>query len=214
MLTIACVLRSNGSEIYNPEWVYKLKRAIERNLSIPHKFVCLTDVPLDCDYVMLTSGAVGWWSKLQLFKNREFNEETLYFDLDVIISKPLDEFVSKLRSMPYNFLMTKEQPIDLPNSSVMYWTGSHSYLYRKYKIDPEKYHHRYRKRYLIGDQAFIAEHGENIGFLNECCSNDFMLWTKDLDFTATTNTGMLLFLGSKAKPHLIPTHPFITEHWK
>ena len=214
MLTVACVLRSIGSEIYNPEWVYKLQRSIDRNLSIPHRFVCLTDVPLECEHVMLTSGAVGWWSKLQLFKPHLFNNETLYFDLDVVISKPLDEFVHNLRKMPYNFLMAKEQPIDMPNSSIMYWLGDQSYLYKKYKADPEKYHQKYRKRYLVGDQAFTAAHCENLGFLNDCLPKDFMLWTKDLNFTPTDETGMVLFLGGKCKPHIIPEHPYIKENWK
>jgi hypothetical protein len=213
MLTIACVLRSRDSEIYNPEWVYKLKNSVARNLTLPHRFVCLTDVPLDCEHVMLTAGADGWWSKIQLFKPKLFNYETLYLDLDVVISKSLDSFILNLRQKPYNFLMSQELPGNFPNSSLMYWLGDQSYLYKKYKKDSDKFKNKYTKRERIGDQAFIAEHCEHLGFLNDCFSTDFILWTKDINFKFTENTGMVVFLGTNAKPHLAKSNPYILNNW-
>lgn len=53
MLTIATMLwqhngRSHGfSQCYTPEWVDKLYRGFERNLSEPFRFVCFTDQDYD-----------------------------------------------------------------------------------------------------------------------------------------------------------------------
>ena len=66
MLTVACVLKE--SEVYTPEWVYKLKASVERNLSIPFNFVCLTDSQLTCNTVPFTNNSTGWWNKMELFR--------------------------------------------------------------------------------------------------------------------------------------------------
>jgi hypothetical protein len=213
MIKIVCVLKTEGSKIYNPEWVYKLENTLKRNISIPFEFVCLSDIPLRCNYVLLDSGMSGWWNKLQLFKPGLFTDETLYFDLDIIISKSLDRFIENLRSMPFTFLMANEPPMGIYNSSIMYWKDDQSHLYKQYISNPEVHHEKYRSKYFLGDQAFIQEHQPNIGFLNDCVDKNFMIWTKDIDFTTTNETGMVLFLGKRCKPHLIPEHSFIKQHW-
>jgi hypothetical protein len=105
MINIVCVLKE--SNLYSKEWVYKLQRSVDKHLQIPHRFVCLSNVPLDCEYRLLDEDVEGWWNKIQLFKPNFFTEETIYFDLDVVISKPLDELINNLRSQNKNFMKTK-----------------------------------------------------------------------------------------------------------
>ncbi len=65
-LTIACVLRSGGR--YSPIWVRRLKAMVAKNLSLPHEFVCLTDMNVDgVDTILLRKCWPKWWSKIELW---------------------------------------------------------------------------------------------------------------------------------------------------
>jgi len=213
MLTVACVLKTSG--VYKPEWVYKLKRSIERNLTIPHRFICLSDVSLDCDHIPLEEDNPhpGYWYKLQLFKPGNLTGEVLYFDLDVVVSKSLDEFVKNLRSRPESFLMFEQTEPKIKNSSVLYWKEDHSYLYETYRSNRERYRCNYNTETRIGDQAFIEDHAKGVGTLNDCFSKNFVLCTQDLDFVVSEKTGMVVFLGTGCKPHQNPDHSYIKENW-
>lgn len=102
MLTVACVYWQGEfrrrEEIYSTEWVAKLQRMVERNLDIPHRFVCLSNVDVPCERIPLERDWPGYWSKMELFKPGQFDDRTLYLDLDVVVVddlKPIVEFPSK-----------------------------------------------------------------------------------------------------------------------
>ena len=89
-MNIACVLRSGG--IYGPRWVQCLKAGVERYLPTPHRFVCLSDQPLEgVDVIALEEGWPGWWSKLELFRPGVFAGPVLYMDLDTLPVGDLSE---------------------------------------------------------------------------------------------------------------------------
>jgi hypothetical protein len=85
-LTVACV---KWGTRYSDLWVYRLQAMVMRNLSVPYRFVCLTDreVP-DIECRALKSKLTGWWAKLELFAQLE--GDVLYFDLDVVITSLVD----------------------------------------------------------------------------------------------------------------------------
>jgi len=90
-LTVACV---KWGTRYSELWVRRLKSMVEKHLSLPHRFVCLTDRPIDgIECIQLTSGLTGWWSKLELFKRGKFEGKVLYLDLDVVITASIDSIV-------------------------------------------------------------------------------------------------------------------------
>jgi len=210
MINIVCVLKE--SNLYSKEWVYKLQRSVDKHLQIPHRFVCLSNVPLDCEYRLLDEDVEGWWNKIQLFKPNFFTEETIYFDLDVVISKPLDELINNLRSQNKNFMMAKEPP-DISNSSVMYWRGDYSMLYHLYNSNANHYHKIYKKVPLIGDQAFISQEVKH-GFINDVLPSKYITWCKNPSINVSDETGLLIFLSKKFKPHMFVDHEYIKENWK
>jgi hypothetical protein len=210
MLTVVCVLKE--SEIYTDEWVYKLKSSVERNLTIPFNFVCLTDSHLTCNTVPFTKNSAGWWNKIELFQPNLFTEETLYFDLDVIISKPLDFMITELRKSQDNFFMSCEEPFKNPNSSIMYWRGDFSNLYNEYFLDPEHYNKIYRKGLLLGDQGFISESVRH-SYINDILPANYISWCKNKNIEVTDNTGFLIFLSKKCKPCMFLENEFIKLHW-
>lgn len=152
MTTVACVLRSGGR--YSPEWVAKLQRGVARHLSLPHRFVCLSDVDVPCERIPLLHGWPGWWSKIELFRPGLLTGPALYLDLDCIITGPLDGLFRTSLTMCDDFLRP-----GLHNSSVMSWHGDYSHIYEAMQRDPEGVMAAYtrRKDGRIGDQAMIED---------------------------------------------------------
>lgn len=158
MITVACVLKSGG--IYTPEWVAKLSRGVDRHLSLPHRFVCLTDMCFTIEGVQaipLPEPWSGWWSKICLFHpDIGLTGLTLYFDLDTLIVGSLD----RIAAHPHGFTMAHEyyRPVRFC-STAMAWSGDHSEIWRRMKGDPEGPMREYRNRTdrRIGDQAFIED---------------------------------------------------------
>jgi hypothetical protein len=149
------VLRSGG--IYTPEWVRKLRDGVARNLSLPHRFVCLSDVDVPCDRLPLVNGWPGWWSKLEAFRYGLFVGPVLYLDLDTVVVGSLD----RIADHPHRFTMAHEyyRP-DFLCSTAMAWHGDYSFIYDAFAADPkglmEQYDHRLPGG-RIGDQAFIED---------------------------------------------------------
>lgn len=91
---------------YGPEYVNRLFHMVQRNLSLPFRFTCLTD-----DTTGLEAGietlpipeieiparhAHSPWRKLTLFSERlgDLRGKALFLDLDLIILQPIDDFFS------------------------------------------------------------------------------------------------------------------------
>jgi hypothetical protein len=199
--------------MYDAEWVYKLQRAVERNLSIPHRFICFSDIELECEYIKLEENFNGWWNKVQLFNPNFFLGETLYFDLDVVITRSLDELVTNLRNSKTNLFMCKE-PAGVSNSSIMYWKLPIDNLYEIYKKDPEVYHEKYKTIPLIGDQAFISENYDH-DYIEQHLSNGYISWTDSKSLNLNSNTGLIVFTSIKSKPskRIFINDPIIKQHW-
>ncbi len=91
---VVCVLRSGGD--YTGEYVTKLKAMVSKNLTVPFKFWCLTDLddlglPED-EIIKLKHDWPGWWAKLEIFRPGLFsNSKVVYFDLDTVITGNLDK---------------------------------------------------------------------------------------------------------------------------
>ena len=82
---------------YGEEWVFNLKRMVERNLTLDHEFVCLTDREIRGIKCLPTRpGLPGWWSKIGLFHpDSEYPGLNLYLDLDVVITNTINRIVAE-----------------------------------------------------------------------------------------------------------------------
>lgn len=120
MITVACVLKTGG--IYTREWVYALKRGLNRYLD-GFEFVCLTDDPgvTPLWRVPLKHSWPGWWPKIEAFRAGLFEGPVLYLDLDTLPVGYLTDIASY--DGPYAMLSDFYQPM-IPASGVMAWTPS------------------------------------------------------------------------------------------
>jgi len=86
-VTVCCVL---WGDKFSEDYVHNLKAAVERNTTVPHEFVCLSDRQISgVKTKLLKGGMTGWWNKLQLFDG-EIRGRIVYFDLDTIITSSID----------------------------------------------------------------------------------------------------------------------------
>lgn len=98
MLNVVCVKRGTA---FTPDYVNKLYHMVERHLTLPHKFICLTEHPQGLDrqisaYDFVDMRLEKWWNKLELFKPHPELEgnRTFFLDLDTVIVGNIDEIAS------------------------------------------------------------------------------------------------------------------------
>lgn len=88
-VTVACVYWGNK---FSKDYVYNLKAMVERNTTVPFKFVCYSDKGIPgIETRILRPGYEGWWNKLQMFDPaNKVSDRVVYFDLDTIITSNID----------------------------------------------------------------------------------------------------------------------------
>ena len=213
MINIVCVLRSNGKVGYDATWVDRLKKAVERNITIPHQFHCLSDCEVPCNRIPLEDIGLGWWAKMQLFRPGLFNGPVLYFDLDTVICQNIDDIVNSVKNE--KFVMWYESDKDIHSSAMMWWNGDYSFVWDKYlSHSPEYWMEKYKVVPLLGDQGFISEHVKHSLFTNMLPKEWFHISHKhDSDETDFSKVKILHFRKSNNKPSTLPNHPLVKKHW-
>jgi hypothetical protein len=89
MKTVVCVW---WGDKFSVDYVYNLKAMVERNTTVPFRFVCYSDKNIPgIETKRLKPGVEGWWNKLQMFDpSMKVGDYVLYFDLDTIITGNID----------------------------------------------------------------------------------------------------------------------------
>ena len=99
MKNVVCLYWGNK---YKVEYVKILYNMVQRHLTIPHKFIIYTEHTKMQKLVKGDNVEVrkipfhdyqGWWNKLTLFSpEADLKGDSLYFDLDVVITDNIDSF--------------------------------------------------------------------------------------------------------------------------
>jgi len=157
MLTVWCVC---WGDKYPDYYVTRLQRTVRENLTVQHRFVCVTDRKIPCVTTMPPPvDWPGWWGKIGLFKPGISGLTNLYLDLDVVITGPLDDMIERYVAahiaMPTNWAQSGHGGCQ---SSVMLWRQS-KYILPIYKLfDPKDARWPpVNDGYLWGDQEWITK---------------------------------------------------------
>jgi hypothetical protein len=145
MLNVICL--KHGTK-YGPEYVNKLYNMIQRNLTVPHRFICFTentqylDPKIEIMPLPTTEALQGWWWKLYVFKEGHYHkgDTNLFIDLDMVIVNNMDKFINYL---PGEFVglenlnrIFKRYPASL-GSAVMKWPAeTYTDIWSEYKKNP------------------------------------------------------------------------------
>ena len=147
---------------YSVKFVNILYNMVERNLTKPFNFYCLTynkeqlfnkDIKLiDVPKPILDN----WWNKMHLF-NKKLNIQgnILYIDLDVVILNNLDDFFTHYKDEDFCVIRDFGQPTTTFNSSVMkYNIKHHGHIWDNYIKEKEKYDKMHGDQNVITDMMF------------------------------------------------------------
>lgn len=156
MLTVACVLKTGGE--YTEEHVRVLKHMVDKHLTIPHRFHCLTDDRIDgIECVPLLFGWPKWWSKLELFWNYRGRNPALYLDLDTVIRSNIDDLAVGHRFTVIQNFWKDRNPNGI-GSAVMGWSCDLSYICDAFRRDADAFIRQFRVwPEAWGDQSFIQQ---------------------------------------------------------
>ena len=143
VLTVVCIKQG---PLYGAEYVNILYSMVERNLSVPHEFVCFTDDPEGLQagirFFPPLSDRPGWWSKMELYRETIPGVNTpriLFLDLDVVVTGSLDIAVRRgfdfclIRDYPAGMFPDADERSCHGNTSVILLTvGSRTQIYNAY----------------------------------------------------------------------------------
>lgn len=144
---------------YSLKYVNILYNMVERNLSKPFNFYCLTD---NCTQEFNKNIKIinvphpimkNWWNKIYLYNPiLGIEGNILYMDLDVVILNKLDDFFNQFKDEDFLCIRDFGQPKTSINSSVLrYNLKHHSHIWDKYIKDKKNYDT------LHGDQSVITD---------------------------------------------------------
>ena len=167
--SIVVCLRSGGD--YYPGHVRALARQIERNATIPYRFVCYTDQVdelLEIETVELEKNYPGWWSCVELWKHQG---PTIAIGLDTLVLKNIDDLLKMVCHIPeedFFLLDSFFHPGEFING-MQAWNGDWSWLYDEFDFEKESKLHRGDENYQINalltkgvDLTAIQEYFEGI----------------------------------------------------
>ena len=143
---IVCVKWGNK---YISQYANVLYNMVKRNTTVPYEFHCITDDPKGLDPHIKTiklpndPWIKSWWSKLWMFsKDFPLHGNILFFDLDVIVFKNIDELFNY---NPDKFMIIRDfnrcrvKDWKQSNSSVMRWNpGTMNYLWDEFVQNPSR----------------------------------------------------------------------------
>ena len=156
-MNFACVCYGKK---YSVEYVQKLYNMVQRNTTLEHNFFIFTDnIEMEIDgHVNIRTFPEtlnGWWNKMQLFRPDTLDGDTLYMDLDVVITGNIDCFFNYEPEADFIGMNDFNPDTKIFNSSV-------------FKFKPEAMKSKlWRSRFLIlRDYVVIDRSGT--WFVNTC----------------------------------------------
>lgn len=212
MINIVCVLRQGGKVGYTAEWVDRLKRSVQRNLTRPYRFVCLSDTTVECESIPLQYSDSGFWAKLELFRPGLFDGPVLYIDLDTVICNNIDSIVDQCAGN--KFVMWIEADKNIHSSALMYWDCDATMIWDTYRAQTAEYWQElYASPPLYGDQAVISEHMSHKTFLDICPREWFHIASRHDESLDLSKVKMLMFRKVSQKPSTMQHHRLVQQHW-
>jgi hypothetical protein len=174
----------NWGTKYSRDFTTRLKDSVSKHLTIPHKFYCYTDNPIeDYDVPVKYPYLSGVWHKLALLEN---TGDSLFFDQDIEINSNID-FLAKdfdkftvIDSTPwkpknqtwFQFRLTQNT---LVNSSVMRWSN-HKHIFDKFQLHRDMY-----LRLYAGIDRFIYNEDVQYDYFD---TDEITSWYQKVDKTA------------------------------
>jgi len=168
MITVACVLKSGGD--YDTAYVSRLQAGVAAHLSMPYRFVCLSDVDVPCERIPLVYNWPSWWAKMELFK---LQGVLLYFDLDTIITGNIEPLATRVAGSRHTLIALRDFYRNNLSSGILAWNGDLSSIFdhfyedyaggARFKQKPNKTYAFVGQQHFRGDQEWLTHHLKGAG---------------------------------------------------
>ena len=235
MINVICV---KWGTKYSSSDVNRLKRNVEKYLTIPHKFICYTEDPtdLECDIISIPADndLEIYWNKLAMFQ-KDFIEGTcLYFDIDVVIQNNIDNILDYLcddltmircywkgDTVTYGDLTRFKDRYDMyVNSSMLLWKGgSLSNIWEYFDANADYYMVKYKgiDRFLFHEGFTLKYFPQGIAYsrIHGIKENDYTIemylnTNHDFEFYYDPDALVCMFNGPTTKEMYEP----FKHHWQ
>lgn len=205
LITVACVLKTGGD--FQIEHVALLKGMVDQHLTLPHRFVCLTDKPMEvamqvgCTTHRLTHNWPGWWSKLELFEHEM--GFVFYMDLDTVIRKNIDWIEAFVDG---KFWMLQNRPKTIPpigGSGIMAWTGAKPHIPDNFTVEQiPSWASTTDARW--GDQGWIWHRvREEVGIMDDRFPEEFASFKMDIGKKHGAKDPSIVFFHGQPRPWMV-----------
>lgn len=150
MTNIVCL---KVGQAFSADYVNKLRVQVANNVTLPYRFICLTDDPTDviADCLPVDPWLPKWWGKLTVFKKDPYGltGKILFIDLDTIIVDNIDA----LLTYPSDLCLLKDftKPDKYGSGIFLLTVGAHTEVWDNFSDSVMEMSH-FR---LYGDQAWI-----------------------------------------------------------
>jgi hypothetical protein len=215
VITVLAVLRSGG--VYTPEWVDRLRDGVRRNLTLPHRFVVLSDIYVPgVATIGLQHDWPRWWAKVEMFSPWvEKLGRILYLDLDTVVTGNIDGFAAydgeACIARDFNFGV----PTQL---AVNYAPGAYRHLWDAFMSDPERWMADGDKMIAphFGDQVLMtkAHMPRPSVFWQDVLPGQLVSYKVDCRRGDLPSNARLVALHGKPKQCDFPDGHWISKAWK
>lgn len=211
---------------YPADYVNRMLSMLTRHLAEPFDLYCITEdaAGLDPEIKVLAPpfDVPGWWNKIFLFSPVMPKGETLYLDIDQILTGDIAPLLDACRKSRAR-LAAYRDPLrwmgSQVNSSWLYFRAPElSFIYDAFLRDlPGVFDLE------GGDQLYIWQQMKDIYFVDEAVPRA----VKSFRFEVCANDGQALNVPSaidpdvriinfhgRPKPHELPQVPWVQQHWR
>lgn len=196
MLTVVCV---KTRPRYDHSYVNRLHCMVSKHLTVPHRFVCLTDDDdgVECETLPIPRGLMGWWGKIALFRPDVLTGQVLFLDLDTLIINNID-FLSEF-SNEFAILRDFYRPEGY-GSGMMIWNKPHEYIWKDWVMAGCPNH-------PLGDQGWMEHMLPDAERLQDLFPGKIVSYKEHCEPCPPDGAAIVCFHGDP-KPH-----DFGEDHW-
>lgn len=234
MVTVVCL---KWGDKYAPEYVNKLYNMVQRNLTIPHRFVCVTEnteglnpdieiMPLKLDgWPTTMRNFQGWWFKLDLFRsNNGLTGKIFYVDLDTVIVGNIDQIVESAQEFTVLRDFYRGYPKNRPmnncmGSGLMCWQAEkHAYLYDDFMANVGDNIQKYSQG---GDQIWIQDRQTHRQYWQDLVPDQIVSYKvhciknrrHSLEKSWVPQGARIVCFHGTPRPHAVRNFDWMVEHW-
>lgn len=232
MITVACVFKSAGD--YDAGYVERLATAVHRTLSLPHRFVCLSDVPhkigMDLkshvdQMILLRHDWPSWWAKMEMFN---LPGPVLYLDLDTVLIDSINELADWVTRSKDCLLMLRDFYTNKRSTGILGWNGDLRWITDSFieqvasgatwRQQSHAVHLITKRGRFRGDQdwlrSFLPDHPElSVALAQDVMPGIYSYKVHVREHNAVPNDARIICFHGRPRPHQIQTAPWMAEFW-